>query len=79
MIACHTFLIQATDAGKRSSIAQMTITVEDENDNIPTFERSYFNISVDEDTDVSWMHATSPGQVPMQMHSYVIQIKTKIT
>lgn len=52
MISSHTFRIQALDIAGRSSIAQMTIVVEDENDNMPTFERSYFNITVDEDTEV---------------------------
>ena len=51
-ISSHTFRIQAREVGGLSSIVQMTITVEDENDNVPTFERSYFNITVDEDTDV---------------------------
>ena len=36
----------------RSSIAQMTITVLDENDNTPTFEHSYFNLTVEEDEEV---------------------------
>ena len=36
----------------RSSIAPMTITVQDENDNAPTFGSSYFNLTVEEDEDV---------------------------
>ena len=38
--------------GGRSSIVQMTITVKDENDNTPTFERPYFNLTVEEDEEV---------------------------
>ena len=49
----HAFRIQATEeVSGRSSIAQMTITVLDENDNTPTFERSYFNLTVEEDEEV---------------------------
>ena len=36
----------------RSSIAPMTITVQDENDNTPTFGRPYFNLTVEEDEEV---------------------------
>ena len=53
MQSTHTFRIQATEeASGRSSIAPMTITVQDENDNTPTFERSYFNLTVEEDEEV---------------------------
>ena len=30
----------------------MTITILDENDNTPTFERSYFNLTFEEDEEV---------------------------
>ena len=49
----HTFRVQATEEPDgRSSIAQMRITVQDENDNTPTFERLYFNLTVEEDEEV---------------------------
>ena len=59
----HSFRVQATEEGSgRSSIVQMTITVLDENDNTPTFERSYFNLTVEEDEEVRniWIGSHAP-------------------
>ena len=59
----HSFRVQATEEGNgRSSIVQMTITVLDENDNTPTFERSYFNLTVEEDEEVRniWIGGHAP-------------------
>ena len=35
----------------------MTITVLDENDNTPTFERSYFNLTFEEDEEVTLLRS----------------------
>ena len=42
----------------------MTITVLDENDNTPTFERSYFNLTFEEDEEVrgAWNGVHAPEE-----------------
>lgn len=54
----HTFRVSANEAvSGRSSITQMTIEVTDDNDNTPTFDRSYFNLTVEEDEEVAIVNA----------------------
>ncbi|KAF7228198.1 protocadherin gamma-C5-like [Nothobranchius furzeri] len=50
-IAAHKLLLTAVDGGNpaRSGTAQITITVLDNNDNIPAFEKSLYKVSVAED------------------------------
>ena len=58
-----TLIIIATDGGGRTGNASVLITINDENDNVPVFNQSLYQMSVTEEEEnavVGTVYATDP-------------------